>query len=149
MSSLQDQNADSASAVDRIDLRFLTPTFFRRGDQHHLRPAPSVVFGHLRRRWRDVYGVAPPCELDDRIIDVVRLEVRSATVTARRRRYQGVVGAVSYDLLALEPHERAALDACAQAAPFAGCDAATTFVCGATDYQSTPSSSVGSSSSKS
>ena len=131
-----DRLADEADSVSTVELEFLSPTFFRRGDSDHLLPSPSVVFGHLRSRWRDVFGVAPHCELDDRSISVQRIDVRSAPVTVRRKPRLGLVGTVRYDLRALTEPERAAIDAFARLAPFAGCGSATTFGCGATAYRS-------------
>lgn len=117
-----------------LEMHFLTPTFFRRGNVGHVLPSPSVVFGHLRRRWSEVYGRAPYCDLDDRAINVSHIDVQTRTMTLRRRPRAGLVGRVRYDLSGLSEPEQAAMQAFARLAPFVGVGSSTTFGCGATDW---------------
>jgi CRISPR-associated endoribonuclease Cas6 len=124
---------DEARPVERVGLAFRSPTFFRRGSVSHVMPVASVVFGHLRRRWREHAGVAPECVLEDREIQVTRIDLRTVSFTLRSRPAVGVIGEVEYDVSDLEDAERAAIDAFARLAAYAGCGAATTYGCGAVE----------------
>lgn len=128
-----DALADAADSRASIGLRFITPTHFRRGSKSNLLPLPSAVFGHWRQRWSQVAGVAPHCPFDDRGIHVTRLEVRTEHASYRGRPTHGIVGRVTYDLRDLPPEHRAALDALAQLAPYAGCGSRTTAGFGVVD----------------
>jgi len=125
--------AATAQPIDRVRFAFLSPTFFRRGDVSHVLPAPSVVFGHLRRRWRDHVGLAPECVVDDREIHTTTIDLQTVSFTLRSRPAVGVIGEVEYDVGDLDEVERAAIDAFARLAPYAGCGASTTYGCGAVD----------------
>lgn len=130
--------ADRAEPIDRVDLRFLSPTFFRRGNTAHLLPQPSIVFGSWRARWREIHGRVPECKFDDASMHVRRLDVRTQIAELRGEQRAGIVGDVSIDISALPSAERAAIDAFASLAPFAGCGAYTTSTFGATDRLAVP-----------
>lgn len=131
-----DDLANAAEPAREIEFHFLSPTFFRRGNAVHLLPSASVAFGHLRRRWFDVFGNAPACELDDKLIHVTRADLHTRDVVIRRRPRVGITGRVTYDLANLSEHERAAMEAFARLAPFAGIGSSTAFGCGAADWSS-------------
>lgn len=124
--STWDELADRADSHRHITLRFVTPTFFRRGANVNLLPVASAVFGHWRQRWTHLTGAAPHCPFDDRQIHVINLDVTTQRITYRRQHLTGLVGTVTYDLGDLPPEQRAAMDALAKLAPYAGCGSRTT-----------------------
>ena len=128
-----DDLADAADTRSSIGVRFTTPTHFRRGSRTNLLPLPSAVFGHWRQRWNQVAGVAPHCPFDDREIHVSALVTQTRRTTYRGRPMIGITGTVVYDLSDLTPEHRAALDALAQLAPYAGCGSRTTAGFGVTE----------------
>jgi len=128
-----DDMIHTADSVRMIGVRLLSPTFFRRGRNAHVMPFASVVFGHWRRRWEEIHGRSPHCSLDDREINVARVDVRTHDLNYRGRPVAGVTGEVVYDLADLSKEHRAALHALALLAPYAGCGSRTSAGFGAAE----------------
>lgn len=128
-----EQLADEADSVDVISLEFVSPTWFRSGQQTHVLPSPITLFGSWRDRWRTIHGRSPDCAFQRRSILVRRLDVSTETFLFRGRRTEGILGRYEIDVSGMEPPERAALDAFASIAPFIGSGAYTSNGFGATD----------------
>lgn len=125
--------ADRANSHETITVRFTSPTFFRRQDHHSVLPTPSVVFGHWRHRWHRWAGIAPHCPFDNRQIHISHLDMKTKHLTYLAQPISGVIGEIAYDISDLPPEHRAAMDALAQLAPYAGCGSRTTAGFGITE----------------
>jgi CRISPR-associated endoribonuclease Cas6 len=143
---------DDARPVASVGVRFITPTFFRRQRRLHVLPFPSVVFGHWRRRWDEIFGRSPDCPFDDHLMNVTRVDLNTHSLHYRNQPISAVTGEVVYDLHLLPEEHRAALHALSLLAPYAGCGSRTSAGFGAADVfipdsSQTPTSSGSSASS--
>jgi len=127
-----EQLADQAEADDLLAIEFISPTMFRRGDDHHLLPVPSTILGAWRSAWADHYGRSPEITLKDQPIHVRTLDVTTRTVRYRNQDWSGIVGHYHLDISGLQRHERAAIHAVASIAPFIGTGSYTASTFGAT-----------------
>lgn len=119
--------AEAAQPLEEVVLSFATPVAFRHGSDWDPLPAPSLVFGHLRRRWQQfATTLAPAINFRDAGLRTTRIEGRSESLTVRRRRVVGFIGDVGYCVKADREAQRA-LHQLALAAPYCGVGAGTTF----------------------
>jgi CRISPR-associated endoribonuclease Cas6 len=117
--------------------RFLTPTVFRSGRAVQPFPLPSMVFGHLRDRWRAFGpdGSVPRVAFGEAGVEVRAFACESCTLPRGDREVVGVTGLVEFAAPRADVAERTALDALGRLAPFAGVGANTTVGMGVTRYQ--------------
>jgi CRISPR/Cas system endoribonuclease Cas6 (RAMP superfamily) len=128
-----DELADRAQPVEVIALRFTSPTLFRAEQEHHTNISALNVFRHFQTRWQKYFGRSPHCPVANQPIVISRRDTIPSAVRFRDTTWTGFIGAVDFDIGLMPPEQRAALDACAGLAPFAGCGAYTTAGFGATD----------------
>ena len=131
--------ADLAAAppITGVELSFDTPVVFRHQGGQHAAPTPSLVFGHLRRRWRNLDpGTAPDVSFQEIEFGIdlsgTRVMARGAgssdAGTGRTAAIQvaAFAGTAAIDVIEATMPERIALGALAGAAPFLGMGAWTT-----------------------
>jgi CRISPR-associated endoribonuclease Cas6 len=120
----------------RLEMSFLTPTWFTRGAGEYALPDPYLVFRRLSDRW----GVVCPDEeqLDDdslretlETVRITRFDGRSAPFEAGRGRKTGFAGWARYQLPAAASAEAChTLTSLGRFAAFAGVGAMTTYGAG-------------------
>jgi CRISPR-associated endoribonuclease Cas6 len=123
-------------------LQFLTPVAFRSANGHFPFPLPNSLVASWLRRWQAYSPVALPEDLPDRARDQVIVsayELKTIPVRHGERLTVGCVGHLEIAALDLHPAERAALDALAAFAFFAGSGHRTTQGMGMTRLVQAPS----------
>jgi CRISPR-associated endoribonuclease Cas6 len=118
-----------APPVDRVTLRFSSPTTFRTGDMNLLFPLPTSVFGSLARKWAAFCATALPANLDEFLLEQVaaeRYELATQVVHYGGHQFNGFVGDCQFRLLHKDPLYGRALNALAGFALFAGIGQKTT-----------------------
>lgn len=120
-----------ARATFRIQLDFLTPTFFRQGNGKQAwslpLPDPSAIVGSMERHWLTWCGRLPsgwqtgavPVQLDSARIETRMIHARTQMV--------GFVGRVSLSLIGANHDQALGFNALIQAAPYTGIGAKTAY----------------------
>ncbi len=124
----------TAPAAMRFDL--LTPTRFRTGRHANLQPSPTLIFGHLRRRWRDLGppDSEPSIDFAATGLLVKRIDVQTCGYRVRGRELSGLVGTVVVYAPTATEQERQLLDSLGRLAMFAGIGSDTTVGMGVARY---------------
>jgi CRISPR-associated endoribonuclease Cas6 len=100
-----------ADPGEELELRFLSPTGFKRQGKQYLLPEPKLVFGSLLRKWKA--WVDPTVEdLEDLYprVGIGSYELKTQAVRLEQGGvWRGFVGSLRYDLRGLEEWERRVL----------------------------------------
>lgn len=133
---------DSAEPHRSATFRFLTPVVFRSGRHETILPSPGLVYGHLRAVWSTWCPphLRPMLDLAALPIHVTSIAASTGCWQARRRRWNGYLGQVTFELSALHETERRKLDALGRLACFTGVGSNTTTGMGRTEYRGSDTS---------
>jgi CRISPR-associated endoribonuclease Cas6 len=107
----QSPDSPAADPGEELELRFLSPTGFKRQGKQYLLPEPKLVFGSLLRKWKA--WVDPAVEDLEELyprVGIGSYELRTQAVRLERGGvWRGFVGSLRYDLRDLEEWERRVL----------------------------------------
>ena len=115
-----------------VEFSLDTPVVFRRQGGQHPVPTAHLVFGHLRRRWRNLAPDTAPDVAFQNVEFAIDLDgTRVEALTPGSGAYVGrsveaFAGTVAISIVDATMQERAAFGSLAQAAPFVGIGSSTT-----------------------
>lgn len=111
-----------------INMKFITPTAFRRIQDQYLYPDPELVFGSIFRNWSIYASVELPPSDDTtfRRIRVSRYNLQTRMLKFKGFSQLGFVGTVQYNLERLSNQEKILVSALSHYANWSGVGAKTT-----------------------
>lgn len=125
---------DASISDDLVGLHFVSPTAFRRINDHHLYPEPDLVFGSILRKW-NTYADTPlkmSSETAFSSIRVSRYRLKTQMLRFRGFNQLGFVGQSYYDLKRLSQTDKSIVSVLARFAQISGVGAKTTMGMGIT-----------------
>ena len=111
-----------------IDMKFITPTAFRRIQDQYLFPDPELVFGSIYKSWSAYANVELPSPDDSafRRVRTGRYHLQTRMLRFKGFSQLGFVGAVQYNLERLSDQEKILVSALSHYANWSGVGAKTT-----------------------
>lgn len=134
-SSLYPKLYEEAKPVERIKLRFASPTSFRTGGKQFTLPAPSLIFGSLLDRWNSYSGIKFREDFLEKLNSVYpsEFELRSELILFSNYKIIGFRGTVEYRFgKEFTREEKKTINALADFAFYAGVGYKTTMGMGQT-----------------
>lgn len=119
---------ESGECDVKIVLRFLSPTMFRRINDHVLLPFPELVFGSLLRKWNAFSPFRIDLDMEEwaRAIRITKYQLETKMLEFGSFRQLGFVGDVRFDIGAVPDSVLYGLNILARYSGYAGVGAKTT-----------------------